>query len=142
MTFDPRAARTAPSQTPPSQGDATQDLLHAVSGRDVRGHQPIVERTRRAIRVADENRRQSDENGRRSIGIAVFALGALCILLAPALWSSVDEMIGGEHFSDLPTQVGLLSAALLLGIVAALAAGWRTRGGQDDLGRDPRNVLR
>ena len=36
-------------------------------------------------------------------------------------------IFGGEHFGDLPTQVGLLSSLLMMAVVAALAVLWRSR---------------
>ena len=126
---------------PEHSSESSQDLLRAVSGRDVGRHQPVVERTRRAIRIADESRREQGVRDRRTTGIALFTLGALFVMLAPALWTSLDDLVGGEHFGDLPMQVVLLSTVLLLAVVAALAAGWRTRAGQDEFQSDPRNLL-
>jgi hypothetical protein len=119
--------------------DATRndkDLLRAVSGRDVNAQLPVVARTRRAIRVADETRREQGERGRRQIGITLFAFGAIFLILAPAMWGSIDDLIGGEHFSDLPTQVALISTLLMLSVVAALVAVWRSRSGKDGFRQD------
>src|SRR5258708_7176128 len=87
----------------------SQDLLGAVAGHDAGGQLPVVARTRGAIRVAEESRREQGERDRRTFGISLFAGGALFLLLAPALWDSVDDLIGGEHFTDLPTQVAMIS---------------------------------
>ncbi len=116
-------------------------LLRAMSGRDANAQQPLVERTRRAVRIADQSRREQGEQGRRSVGVSLFVIGAVLLVLAPALWSSVDDLLGGEHFGDLPTQVALLSTMLLMAVVAALAAGWRTRTGREDMRRNQRNLL-
>lgn len=116
-------------------------LVRAMSGRDAAAQQPVVERTRRAVRIADQSRREQGELSRRSMGAALFVIGAVLLVLAPALWSGVDDFLGGEHFGDLPTQVALLSTLLLMAIVAALAAGWRTRTGREDVRRDQRNLL-
>jgi hypothetical protein len=121
--------------------DRQQALLRAVSGRDVAAQQPLVERTRRAVRIADQSRREQGEQGRRSMGVALFAIGAILLVLAPALWSGLDDLLGGEHFNDLPTQVALFAGVLLVAVVAALVAGWRTRAGRDELRHDPRNLL-
>lgn len=133
---DRPAGQSAP--TPPEDAEA---LLRAVSGRDVGAQQPMVERTRRAVRIADQSRQEHGAQGRRHMGVVLFVLGAVFLALAPALWSSIDDFLGGEHFGDIPTQVALLSTVLLLAIVAALAAGWRTRVNRDDARRDSRNLL-
>jgi hypothetical protein len=113
-----------------------QDLLRAVTGHDAGAQSPVVARTRRAIRVADETRREQGERERRTFGISLFAIGALFVLLAPALWDSMDDLISGEHFSDLPTQVALISSLLMISVVAALAVFWRSRSGRDGFRQD------
>lgn len=118
------------------QEELHQALLRAVAGHDANAQLPVVARTRRAIRVANDTRRQQDEYGRRSFGISLFAFGALFVLLAPVLWTSVDDFIGGEHFGDLPTQVALISTLLMMSVVAALVAIWRTRPGKDGFRQD------
>jgi len=123
----------------PNRTDSDQtreDLLRAVTGHDVSAQLPVVARTRRAIRVANETRREDGERGRRTFGISLFAFGALFVLLAPALWDSVDDLIGGEHFTDLPTQVALVSTFLMMSIVAALVILWRSRSSQDGFRQD------
>jgi hypothetical protein len=119
-----------------TRNDLSKDLLRAVSGRDVNAQLPVVARTRRAIRVADENRREQGERERRTLGISLFTGGALLVLLAPVLWDSVDDLFGGEHFSDLPTQVALISTLLMMSVAAALIVLWRSRSGHDEFRQD------
>jgi hypothetical protein len=114
----------------------SKDLLRAVSGHDAAAQLPVVARTRRAIRVADESRREQGQRDRRTFGISLFAGGALFVLLAPVLWDSLDDLIGGEHFTDLPTQVALISSLLMISVVAALAVFWRGRSGRDSFPQD------
>jgi hypothetical protein len=116
--------------------DSRQDLLRAVAGRDAGAQLPMVARTRQAIRVADESRREQGERERRTFGISLFAGGALFVLLAPVLWDSMDDLIAGEHFSDLPTQVALISTLLMMSVVAALVALWRSRSGHEGFRQD------
>jgi hypothetical protein len=112
------------------------DLLRAAAGLDAGAHQPLVSRTRRAVRVADETRRVQGERGRHQLGITLFVFGAILLLLAPAIWGALDDLMGGEHFADLPAQVGLFSSFLLLAVVGALVAVWRSRAKQDEYRRD------
>jgi hypothetical protein len=114
----------------------SQDLLRAVTGHDAGAQLPVVARTRRAIRVADENRREQGQRDRRTFGISLFAGGALFVLLAPVLWDSMDDLISGEHFGDLPTQVALISTLLMMSVVAALVVFWRSRSGHDGFRQD------
>ena len=116
-------------------------LLRSVSGRDVRAQQPMVERARRAVRIADQSRREQGQRGRRSSGIVLFVLGAVILVLGPALWIGIDDMIGGAHLADLWTQLVLLSTMLLLAMVAALAAGWGTRTNREEFRADRRKLL-
>jgi hypothetical protein len=116
--------------------DLSQDLLRAMAGHDANAQLPVVTRTRRAVRIADENRREQGERERRQIGISLFVLGAIFVLLAPALWGGIDDLIGGEHFADLPAQVMLLSTFLMLAVVGALAVIWRGRAGRDGYRQD------
>ncbi|HEY3988685.1 MAG TPA: hypothetical protein VGM02_05250 [Acidobacteriaceae bacterium] len=125
----PDAPRHRPDDTP-------EALLRAVAGRDANAQLPVVARTRRAIRVANETRREEGERGRHHIGITLFVLGAIFVVLAPAMWGSLDDFFGGEHFGDLPTQVTLLCTFLMLAVVGALAVVWRNRANQDDYRQD------
>jgi hypothetical protein len=117
--------------------DTREALLRALRGHDSHAQLPVVSRTRRAIRVANETRRENGERGRRNFGISLFAGSALFVLLAPALWYGLDDLISGEHFTDLPTQLALVSTLLMMSIVAALIVLWRSRAGHDGFPRDP-----
>jgi len=132
----PLSRSPGPGSRDDTRRSLQQDLLRAVTGRDAGAQVPVVARTRRAIRVADETRREQGERDRRTFGISLFAGGALFVLLAPVLWDSVDDLIGGEHFSDLPTQVALVSSLLMISVVAALAVFWRSRSGRDGFRQD------
>jgi hypothetical protein len=122
-----------PAETAP---DTRGDLLRAVAGLDGGAKQPLVSRTRRAVRVADESRRVQGERGRRQIGITLFVFGVILVVLAPVIWGSLDDLMSGEHFADLPAQVALFSSFLLLAVVGALVAVWRSRSKQDDHRQD------
>ncbi len=122
------------SRTP--RQEIPEALLRAIAGRDANAQLPLVARTRRAIRVANDARLEKGERGRRHIGITLFVFGAFLVLLAPVLWTSLDDFIGGEHFGDLPTQVALISTLLIMSVVAALVFVWTTRAGKDGFRQD------
>jgi hypothetical protein len=117
--------------------EAHEALLRAVAGRDANAQLPMVTRTRRAIRIANESRREEGERGRHHIGVTLFVFGAIFLVLAPAMWGSMDDLFGGEHFGDLPTQVMLLCTFLMLAVVGALAVAlWRNQANQQGYRQD------
>ena len=121
--------------TPKDEG--REALLRAVAGRDANAQLPMVTRTRRAIRIANESRREEGARGRHHIGVTLFVFGAIFLVLAPATWGSLDDLFGGEHFGDLPTQVMLLCTFLMLAVVGALAVAlWRNQANQQDYRQD------
>ncbi len=77
------------------------------------------------------------QRGRHHIGITLFVFGAIFLVLAPAMWGGLDDLFGGEHFGDLPTQVMLLCTFLMLAVVGALAVAlWRNQANQQDYRQD------
>ena len=126
-----------PDRPHTSNKEEPEALLRAVAGRDANAQLPMVTRTRRAIRIANESRREEGERGRHHIGITLFVFGAIFLVLAPAMWGSLDDLFGGEHFGDLPTQVMLLCTFLMLAVVGALAVAlWRNQANQQDYRQD------
>jgi hypothetical protein len=108
-----------------------QDLLRALAGKDAQASMRVVERTRHAVRMAIAARREEHARKRRNLGIALAVCLSTLMLLAPALWSSMDDLAGGEHFADIPTQLALLLMVLFPALIAALVAGWRTQSFRD-----------
>ncbi len=108
-------------------GGEHQELLSALAGHHAQAGLAVGERTRRAVRNFTLDREERRETTRRNFGLAAFAGLGLLMLLAPALWSSVDDFFGGEHFADLHTQVTLLLLVLFMAVLAALLAGWHTQ---------------
>jgi cytochrome bd-type quinol oxidase subunit 2 len=97
--------------------------------RSVTGH-PIPEvvlRTRRSVMEAAYNLGEQRTRKRRHAGIALLAMGTLIVLAAPALWVTVDDLIAGEHFFELPVLVLTLFLVFLSAIFAILLVTWRDR---------------
>ena len=125
-----------PERAPGHETESREALIRAIAGRDANAQLPIVDRTRRAVRIASHTHREQGERERHHMGITLFAFGAILLVLAPALWGGVDDLFGGEHFGDLPAQVLLLSSFLVLAVVGALAVVWHNRTRHDGYKED------
>jgi cytochrome bd-type quinol oxidase subunit 2 len=98
-------------------------------GRRVTGH-PIPEvvlRTRRSVMEAAIELQAQRTRKRRHVGIALLAMGVLVLLVAPLLWSTVNELSTGEHFFELPVLVLTLFLVFLAAFFAILLVTWRDR---------------
>ena len=100
--------------------------LHSESGL----RRPIpdfVLRTRRSVMEAAYEIQAQRLRRRRHIGIALLVMGMLVFLVAPILWSAVNDLTTGEHFFDLPLIVLTLVLVFLSAIFAVLLLNWRDR---------------
>ena len=57
----------------------------------------------------------------------------LLLLLAPAMWNGLEDLLAGEHILDLPALVTCLILMLFTATFAALIAVWK---GQRDVEHD------
>lgn len=89
----------------------------------------VVLRTRRSVMEAAHEMRAQRVRQKRQGGIALFVLGALVLLVTPALWSAFSDINAGEHFFDMPMMLLILSLVLLSAIFAVLLVSWRGRRG-------------
>ena len=69
--------------------------------------------------------------GRRNLFIALLTSGAVTLMLLPAIWSGLNEMLSGATFIDMPVMLAALGMMLFSGVGAALF-----------LLRDDRHLLR
>lgn len=119
-----------------NENESREGLIRAIAGYDANAQVPLVTKTRRAIRIDNEFRREQGERERHHIGVTLLALGAILLALAPAIWGSVDGFFGGEHFGDVPVQVTLIAIFLVLAVVGALVIVLWGRNTQDGYRRD------
>ena len=70
---------------------------------------------------------------RRSLGLAIIGFVFLLVVLGPALWIGMEDLLAGERLFDLPTLLAFCALMLLLGMLAALIAVWK---GQRDVEHD------
>ena len=62
---------------------------------------------------------------RRSRSLALASLLLMLLALGPFVWRVSDDLIGGEHLSDIATQTSLWVCVLCPAVLAAaLIAGW------------------
>jgi DMSO/TMAO reductase YedYZ heme-binding membrane subunit len=72
--------------------------------------------------------RQQKEGRRRSRAMALVSILLVILAMGPFVWRVADDVIGGEHWSDIATQASLWVCILLPAVLAAaLVAGWLRR---------------
>lgn len=84
-----------------------------------------VQRTRRVMRAAALEMVERRLRQRRALGLALLAFLTMLLVLGPAIWDSVEDLVMGEHFADLTPQVTMLLVILFPAVLAALIASWK-----------------
>ena len=97
----------------------------------------VAQRTRRAVRDAVISTQEKRSRQRRSLGLAILSFVFMLVLLGPAVWNGVEELLGEEPLFDLPTQITFLIGILFLAMLAALIAVWT---GQHNVRHDRRGI--
>lgn len=120
----------APAKEAVQSPDVTADreLLAALAGTQAGRACAVAHRTRRVVlgSLGVMQEQKVGRNRSRSMAIAGLLLAGLG--MAPFVWRVADDLIGGEHLCDLPTQLSLLICVLCPALVAAvLVAGWLRR---------------
>lgn len=110
----------------PASGAATdRDLLSALTGKQAGRERAVAESTRRVV-MASLGVIKDQQAGRRRTRSLVLAALLLALLgFGPLAWRVADDLIGGEHISDIATQTSLWACILCPAVLAAfLIAGW------------------
>ena len=104
---------------------AKRDLLSALTGKQAGRDRAVAESTRRVV-MASLGVIQGQQAGRRRTrSLALAALLLALLAFGPLAWRVADDLIGGEHISDIATQTSLWACILCPAILAAfLFAGW------------------
>jgi hypothetical protein len=108
-----------------SAGEPNRDLLSALAGKQGARERAVGENTRRVVLASLGVMKDQKAGRRRSRALALASFLLVVLALGPFVWRVSDDLIGGEHISDIATQTSLwvcfLCPALL---AAALVAGW------------------
>lgn len=110
----------------PAQGDgANHDLLAALAGKQAARDRAVAENTRRVVLASLGVMQDQKADRKRSRSLALASLVVVLLALGPFVWRVTDDLIGGEHLSDMATQVSLWVCVLCPAILAAVIfAGW------------------
>jgi hypothetical protein len=106
-------------------GGPLGDALRSIGWQDADANRALTQKTRRAVRDAVITTQEKRTVQRRNLGFAILGFVSMLILLGPAIWTGVEDLLEEEHLFDLPTQLGFLIAMLLLAMLAALIAVWK-----------------
>lgn len=116
-------------------GQAPADMVRSIPLMDCDANRVVTQRTRRAVRDAVISTQEKRTRQRRNLGFAILGFVSMLVLLGPAIWNGVEDLLGEEPLFDLPTQLAFLIAMLLLAMLAALIAVWK---GQHNVQHDRR----
>lgn len=111
---------------------ADPQIVEMLAGMNATADMMVVQRTRRAVMQAAAELREQQRRSRRNTGIVLATVAVLVMVLTPAIWSTVDDFLGGEQWFDLPDMVMVLVLLLFSTIVAALIISFK---GQQIQGR-------
>jgi hypothetical protein len=93
----------------------------------------LAQKTRRAVRDEVISIHERRTRQRYNMGLALLGFGCLLLLLAPAIWNGLEDLLAGEHLFDFPTLVAFLVLMLFPAMLAALFAVWK---GKQDVEHD------
>lgn len=102
-----------------------RDLLAALSGVQAGRDRALAHRTRRVVLASLGVMQDQKADRKRTLSLAVASILLVALAMGPFLWRVTDDIIGGEHWEDIATQISLWICILLPAVVAAaLVAGW------------------
>ncbi len=128
LAGDPVGNPASGAPADPTSGDANRDLLSALSGRQAGRDRAVAESTRRVVMASLGVIKDQQAGSRRTRSLALAAVLVALLAFGPFAWRVADDLIGGEHISDIATQTSLWACILCPAVLAAfLIAGWSRR---------------
>ena len=118
-------AETPASSARTGADDASRDLLAALTGKQAGRDRAVAENTRRVVMASLGVMPDQKVGRQRTRSLALASLLLVLLALGPFVWRVADDLLGGEHISDIATQASLWVCVLCPAILAAfLVAGW------------------
>ncbi|HTZ59084.1 MAG TPA: hypothetical protein VMB49_13340 [Acidobacteriaceae bacterium] len=115
-------------------GRRPADAMRSNIWPDYNASLAIAQKTRRAVRDQVISTQEQRNRKLRTMGFALSGFLCLLILLGPAIWNGVEDLMAGDHILDFHTIVSMLILMLFPAMLAALiAAMWK---GKKDLQHD------
>lgn len=109
------------------------DVARAIAWQDCDANLMLAQKTRRAVRDAVISTQEKRARQRRNLGFAILVFVSMLVLLAPAMWIGIEDLLAGEHLFDLPALVSFIILMVFSAMLAALIAVWK---GQQDVEHD------
>ena len=104
---------------------ANSEILAALSGKQAGRDRAVAEKTRRVVLASLGVMRDQKDGRRRTRSLVLASLLLALLAFGPLAWRVADDLIGGEHISDIATQTSVWACILFPAILAAfLVAGW------------------
>jgi hypothetical protein len=118
------AGNAARGQTGSTE-ESNRDLLAALAGKQAGRERTVAENTRRVVLASAGVMKDQRADRKRSKSLALAGILLMLLALGPFVWRVADDIIGGEHWSDIATQTSLwVCVACPALLAAALVAGW------------------
>lgn len=117
-------------KNPAGGASPDRDLTASLAGARGNRDREVAHSTRRVV-MASLGVLQDQKAGRkRNRAVALAAILVVLLVVGPLVWWAVDNLISGEHLSDLTCQFSLWVCILCPALLAAaVMAGWlKTRG--------------
>jgi hypothetical protein len=112
--------------TPPGGANRRPaDAARSIAWPDCEANLVLAQKTRRAVRDAVISTQEQRTRQRRNLGFVILGFVSMLVLLGPAVWNGVEELLGEEPFFDMSTQIAFLITLLFLAMLAALIAVWK-----------------
>jgi|GEM_PF-4973539 cytochrome bd-type quinol oxidase subunit 2 len=103
-------------------------VLDMLAGLNTSASLAAVQRTRRAVMQAASEMREQRRRNRRNIAFVSLVFIAICALLTPAIWSTLDDYFAGDHFFEWPEMITVLALVLFSAVVGVLLISFKDNG--------------